>query len=180
MYLYVKALHVIFVTTWFAGLFYIVRLFIYNREACDKPEAERVILQQQFAIMIKRLWFIITWPSCVLTIIFGTWMLILFGSFPMWLLVKIGFVIGLLLYHISLHGIYRQQIAGNFHYTSQQLRMWNEVSTVFLIAIVMVVEVKSTLSLVWGLMGLVTLAAVLWMATKVYKSKRNQSHRPQA
>jgi protoporphyrinogen IX oxidase len=175
MYFYVKALHVIFVTTWFAGLFYIVRLFIYNREANDKPENERRILQQQFAIMMKRLWFIITWPSCVLTIIFGTWMLILFGSFPAWLLVKIGFVVGLLLYHITLHVIYRQQIAGKFNYTSKQLRMWNEVSTLFLVAIVMLVEVKSMLSFVWGLAGLACLSILLLTATKIYRRRLNRN-----
>jgi len=174
MYFYVKAIHIIFVVTWFAGLFYIVRLFIYNREACDKPEAGRHILQQQFSIMIKRLWFIITWPSCVLTIIFGTWMAILFGSLPAWLMVKIGFVVALLLYHISLHFIYRQQIAGKFNYTSRQLRVWNELSTLFLVAIVMLVEVKSMLSFVWGLVGLFSLGLILLLAIKRYRKSRNQ------
>ncbi|MGC4022398.1 MAG: CopD family protein [Cyclobacteriaceae bacterium] len=69
MYFYVKAFHIIFIVTWFAGLFYIVRLFIYNREAQDKSEPERSILQSQFSIMIKRLWLGITWPSCVITVI---------------------------------------------------------------------------------------------------------------
>ncbi len=172
MYFYVKAIHIIFVVTWFAGLFYIVRLFIYNREAQDKPEQEKVILQKQFSIMIKRLWFGITWPSCILTIIFGTWMLILYGSFPAWLMIKVGFVIGLLLYHFSLHFIYKQQGAGNFKYTSRQLRIWNEVATVFLIAIVMLASVKDTLSLVWGICGLVSFSLLLLMAIKVYKRIR--------
>src|ERR1043165_7931697 len=118
MYLYVKAFHIIFVVTWFAGLFYIVRLFIYNREAQDKPEPERTILQNQFAIMINRLWFIITWPSCILTVILGTWLTILIGSVPGWLFIKLVFVFGLLLYHISLHLIYIQQRKGIFKYTS--------------------------------------------------------------
>ena len=171
MYFYVKAIHIIFVVTWFAGLFYIVRLFIYNREAQDKPDGEKIILQKQFGIMIKRLWFGITWPSCILTIIFGTWMLILYGSFPTWLIIKVGFVIGLLLYHISLHFIFKQQSAGIFKYTSQQLRFWNEVATLFLIAIVMLVAVKSTLSLVWGLCGLVGFSLLLFIAIKVYRKK---------
>lgn len=171
MYFYVKAIHIIFVVTWFAGLFYIVRLFIYNREAQDKPDGEKIILQKQFGIMIKRLWFGITWPSCILTIIFGTWMLILYGSFPTWLIIKVGFVIGLLLYHISLHFIFKQQSAGIFKYTSQQLRFWNEVATLFLIAIVMLVAVKSTLSLVWGLGGLVGFSLLLFIAIKVYRKK---------
>src|SRR5581483_8229176 len=102
MYLYVKAFHIIFVVTWFAGLFYIVRLFIYNREAQDQPEVERAILQKQFSIMIRRLWLGITWPSCILTAILGTWLTILLGSIPGWLAIKIIFVVGLLLYHFSL------------------------------------------------------------------------------
>src|SRR5882724_3573555 len=114
MYLYVKALHIIFIVTWFAGLFYVVRLFIYNREACDKPEAEKIILQQQFNIMIKRLWLGIAWPSCILTIIFGTWLTILLGSIPGWLAIKIIFVFGLLLYHFSLHFICQDQKKGAF------------------------------------------------------------------
>ena len=63
MYAYLKALHIIFIVTWFAGLFYIVRLFIYNTEAGDKDAVERDILRRQFGIMMKRLWYGITWPS---------------------------------------------------------------------------------------------------------------------
>ena len=68
MYNYIKALHIIFIVTWFSGMFYIVRLFIYNTEANEKPEPEKSILQKQFSIMIRRLWFGITWPSAVLTL----------------------------------------------------------------------------------------------------------------
>ena len=64
-YLYIKALHIIFVTTWFAGLFYIIRLYIYYKEAEDKEEPAKGILQKQFKLMSKRLWYIITWPSAV-------------------------------------------------------------------------------------------------------------------
>jgi protoporphyrinogen IX oxidase len=174
MYFYIKALHIIFVVTWFAGLFYMVRLFIYNREAEDKPEVEKKILQKQFAIMIQRLWFGITWPSCILTVIFGTWMSLLYGSLPVWLMIKIGFVIGLLLYHFSLQIIYKQQKAGVFKYTSNQLRIWNEVATVFLIAIVMLVSVKTNLSFVWGLIGLIGFGIALMMAIKIYRQFRKE------
>ena len=71
MYIYLKALHIIFIVTWFAGMFYIVRLFIYNTEAAGKAEPERGILQGQFSVMIRRLWFGITWPSAILTLILG-------------------------------------------------------------------------------------------------------------
>lgn len=171
MYLYVKALHIIFVVTWFAGLFYMVRLFIYNREAQDKPDPEKSILQKQFGIMIKRLWFGITWPSCILTLIFGTWMLVLYGSFPMWLMIKVAFVVGLLLYHISIHVLYQQQKSGIFNHTSSQLRIWNEVATLFLVVIVMLVVLKSVLSLVWGLIGLIGFAFILIMVIRLLRKK---------
>lgn len=171
-YFYIKALHIIFVVTWFAGLFYIVRLFIYNREAQDKPEAERAVLQKQFAIMINRLWFGITWPSCVLTVIFGAWLIVYNFPIPGWLWIKLGFVVGLLLYHFSLHVIYMQQKLGIFKYTSLQLRVWNEIATIFLVAIVMLVVVQSSLGLLWGMTGLIGFVFVLMMAIHLYKKYR--------
>ncbi len=174
MYLYIKALHIIFVVTWFAGLFYMVRIFIYNREAQDKAEPERTILQNQFTVMLKRLWFGITWPSCILTIIFGTWLVIFLGAIPTWLQIKLGFVVGLLLYQLSLHAIYRQQRKNIFKYSSQQLRVWNEVATIFLIAIVILVEVQTALSIVWGLTGLTLFALLLMLAIRIYKRTRKE------
>ena len=88
MYYYVLALHIIFIVTWFSGLFYIVRLFIYNAEAGEKSEPERKILRAQFDMMTRRLWYGITWPSAILTLIFGPWMFYLLHSFPEWLMVK--------------------------------------------------------------------------------------------
>ena len=76
-YLIIKSLHIIFVVCWFAALFYIVRLFIYHVEAQGKDEIVRRTLQDQYKIMQKRLWYIIGWPSMILTFIFGVWMLIL-------------------------------------------------------------------------------------------------------
>ena len=67
---YIKSLHIIFVVTWFAGLFYMVRLFVYFCEAQDKVEPEKSILSEQYKIMMKRLWYIIAWPSMVLTVYF--------------------------------------------------------------------------------------------------------------
>src|SRR5665647_2229409 len=104
-YFYIKALHIIFVITWFAGLFYIVRLFVYSAEANDKSEPERSILLKQFGLMQKRLWYGITWPSAILTLIFGTWIGLLYGSLPTWLLVKLIFVLSLFIYQLSLQSI---------------------------------------------------------------------------
>ena len=172
MYFYIKALHIIFVVTWFSGLFYIVRLFVYNAEAHTKSEPERTILLKQFGIMQKRLWYGITWPSAILTLIFGTWIGILYGSLPAWLLVKLFFVLGLFVYHLSLHKIFLQQQKGNFKWSSQKLRMWNEVATLFLICIVMLAVVKQLLSFVWGLIALLAFSAVLIIAIRLYKKYR--------
>ena len=150
MYLYIKALHIIFIVTWFSAMFYIVRLFIYNTEAGEKEEPEKNILRIQFSVMIRRLWLGIAWPSAVLTLVFGLWMWRLYGSLPQWLLIKLILVAGLYLYHFSLNVVFRQQKKGIFNYSSQQLRIWNEVATIFLIAIVMLAVVKQEISLVWG------------------------------
>lgn len=179
MYPYIKALHIIFVVTWFAGLFYMPRLFIYATEAGERPEAEKNILRAQFAIMMKRLWYGITWPSAILTLLLGTWVLIdggwnhiLFKEAGRWLLLKLGFVLLLYLYHFSLHRIVNQELRGNYRYSSHQLRVWNELATLLLIAIVMLVVVKQSLSLVWGITGMLVFIGVLMGAIWLYKKVR--------
>ncbi len=181
MYLYLKALHIIFVVTWFAGLFYMPRLFIYNVEANNEASPAKEVLQRQFSIMIKRLWYGITWPSAIITLILGTtvmyqteWIEHLLDEGGRWLLIKLGFVVFLYAYHLSLHVIALQQLKGLFKYSSTQLRIWNEVATIFLIAIVMLVVVKQSISLVWGLVGLVVLIGVLLGAIRLYKLLRNK------
>ena len=172
---YVKALHIIFIVTWFSGLFYIVRLFIYTAEANEKIEPDRTILVNQLLLMQKRLWYIITWPSAILTAIFGTWIWQLYGSFPPWLQVKLVFVVALFLYHFSLHHIFNQQGKGIFKYSSQQLRLWNELATIFLIAIVMLATVKNLLSAMWGIIGIIALIIILFIAVTLYKKARNDN-----
>jgi putative membrane protein len=175
MYNYVKALHIIFIVTWFSGLFYIVRLFIYNTEAAEKPLPDRTVLHAQFTVMIKRLWLGITWPSAILTLIFGIWMGFLYGSLPKWLLIKLGFVVGLYVYHFTLQKIYNDQLKGIFKFTSKQLRIWNEVATVFLLAIVMLAVVKQGLSIAYGLAGLIIFIFILMGAIRLYKLLRSKS-----
>lgn len=181
MYLYLKALHIIFVVTWFAGLFYMPRLFIYATEAGGKPEAVRDALREQFSVMMKRLWYGITWPSAILTLLLGTtvlfngkWNEIVFTPEGRWLLIKLIFVVLLYVYHWSLHRIFKQQIRGEYRYNSQQLRIWNEIATIFLIAIVMLVVVKQSMSLLWGLVGLAVFIALLMSAIRIYKLLRGK------
>ena len=156
-----------------------VRLFIYNTEASTKPETERYILQQQFSVMIKRLWLGITWPSAVLTFLLGTSIMVLGGWHRMlqeeagrWLAVKLIFVVLLYMYHFSLHALYKQQLNGVFKYSSQKLRIWNEVATIFLVPIVMLATVKQSISWVWALAGLFGFIIILMSAIRIYKSVR--------
>ncbi|MFT3979028.1 MAG: CopD family protein [Ferruginibacter sp.] len=181
MPLYIKAIHIIFVVTWFAGLFYMPRLFIYNTEAGEKSPEAATVLREQFTIMMKRLWYGITWPSAILTLIFGLWTLWSGGWYRHfaehhWLHIKLGFVFLLYIYHFSLQKILNRQVAGIFTYSSQQLRIWNEVATIFLIAIVMLATVKQNMSAVWGIAGLVVFVIVLMSAIRIYKLVRNRKN----
>lgn len=181
MYAYLKALHIIFIVTWFAGLFYMPRFFIYATEAGDKSEPEKTILRTQFAVMMKRLWYGITWPSAILTLILGSyvmyegnWYLTVFEEGGRWLLLKLGFVVLLYLYQFSLQIILSQELRGEFKYTSHQLRMWNEIATVLLIAIVMLVVVKQSMSMVWGVIGIIAFIFLLLGAIALYKKMRGK------
>jgi protoporphyrinogen IX oxidase len=174
-YLYIKALHIIFIVTWFSGMFYVVRLFIYNTEAAEKSDPEREILLKQFKVMTKRLWLGITWPSALLTLLFGPWVWIMLGRTPEWLIVKLVFVVILYLYHFSLHVLYREQQNGIFRFSSQKLRVWNEVATLLLFAIIFIATVKQTTSWVFGLAGLASLAIVLMLGINIYKKIRTKN-----
>jgi protoporphyrinogen IX oxidase len=174
MFLYIKAIHIIFIVTWFAGLFYMPRLFVYVAETQEKDDPEKTILTNQLLLMSKRLWLGITWPSAILSLIFGGWLWYLYPATPTWLWIKLGFVAGLYLYHISLHVIYRQHDQKVFKYTGQQMRIWNEVATIFLVAVVMLVVVKENISLLWGIGGLAALIILLMSAIKIYKALRTK------
>ncbi|MXV52700.1 protoporphyrinogen oxidase HemJ [Pedobacter sp. HMF7647] len=173
-YLYLKSLHIIFVVSWMAGLFYIVRLFIYHTEANDKPEQERLILQKQFEVMESKLWNIITTPAMILAVLAGIGMVYINpGLLKMpWLHVKLAFVLGLLVYHFICQRIIKQLKDGNSTWTSTQLRLWNELATIFLVAIVFTVILKSAIDWIYGLIGLVLFAMIIMSAVKIYKYYR--------
>lgn len=173
-YKYVLAIHIIFVVCWFAGLFYIVRLFIYHTEAQAKPEAERKILSDQFQIMERRLWNVITVPSMLLTIAAGITMLVLFPAWLQqpWMHIKLTFVIGLIIYHFICQNKIKQMRNGIFTWTSTQLRIWNEVATIFLFAIVFLAVVKDGISWIYGTVGIVVFSLIIMSGVKIYKYYR--------
>ena len=176
-YSYLKALHIIFVVTWFAGLFYIVRLFIYHVEAFEKNNTAKEILIPQYKLMEKRLWYGITWPSAILTLVFGGSLLI---SNPYLLKmpfmhVKLSFLVGLYVYQIICHQIFKKlQNNISTKWTSNKLRVWNEVATIFLFSIVFVVILKSALNWIYGVTGLLVFSILLMLAIRVYKKLRKK------
>ncbi len=179
MYPYLKALHIIFVVTWFAGLFYMPRLVIYIIEANEKSNSEKLIIQHQLKIMLKRLWLGITWPSAIITLIFGTivtfnggWNKILFEKEGLWFLLKLFLVILLYGYHFSLQYLYNKSLKDQYPYSAQQVRYWNEVPTVLLFAIVLLVVVKQLISFFWALIAILSLLLLLFSAIKIYKKIR--------
>lgn len=170
-----KALHIIAVVTWFAGLFYIVRLFIYHVEALEKQEPERSILVKQFSIMERRLWLGITWPSAIAVLIFGGYMLKNF--FPIsdhpWLQAKLVFVFLLYMYHYFCGVIYNNLQKNKNKLSSTQLRMWNEVTTLFLVAIVFLVILRDDMPTIGKSLGIMFIIALtLFVSIKIYKRKR--------
>lgn len=175
-YDFIKALHLIFMVSWFAGLFYMVRLFIYFREAADKPAPEKEILQNQFVIMMQRLWWIITTPAMVLTVVFGVWMLTLNPAYLLkapWMHLKLGFVLVLLIYHFYSQKLLRNAEAGLIKWSSNQLRIWNEVATLLLVIIVFLVVLKNHLNWISGTLGFFGVGVALMLGIKLYKKLRN-------
>jgi len=179
MYQYVLAIHIIFVVCWMAGLFYMVRLFIYHTEAQEKPEMERKILSDQFQIMERKLWYIITVPSMVLVVIAGISMLFLIPGWlnQPWMQIKLAFVVGLLVYHFICQNKMKQMAKGVFKWSSTQLRVWNEVATIILFAIVFLVVLKNTIGWVFGIVGLLGFTTLIMVMVKIYKNYRTKSNK---
>ena len=174
-FLYLKAVHIIFVVTWFAGLFYMPRLLVHMIEANEKPEPDRSILLAQLTKMASGLWYGITWPSAIVTLLMGASMLI---NQPEWLQhgfmhIKLTLVFFLYLFHLSLQYLFGKLRRGVVKFSSTQMRLWNEVATLFLISIVFLIVLKSALSIVWGIAGLLVVTFFIMMGIRIYKKYRN-------
>lgn len=177
LYPYIKSLHLIFVVTWFAGLFYIPRLFIYHIEAASKGAPEREILTKQLQLMSKRLWYIITWPSAVLCFLFAIWLLILLPAWlqESWMQVKLGFVALLFIYHLKCHQIFKQLQRDEVRYTSRFMRIWNEGATLILFAVVFLVVLKNAFNWIYGVIGIAILGILLALGIRLYKRIRDKN-----
>ncbi|PKA82845.1 putative membrane protein [Ulvibacter sp. MAR_2010_11] len=173
-YNYIKSLHLIFVITWFAGLFYIVRLFVYQIEAYYKPSPDKEILGAQFKIMSKRLWYIITWPSMILATGFAIWLVVLrpFYLTDGWMQVKLGFVVLLIIYHLKCHSIFKQLQNDVVKHSSNFMRIFNEGATIILFAIVFLVILKNSINWIYGVLGIVLFSVLIMLGYRFYKRIR--------
>lgn len=175
-YYWFKAFHLIGVVVWFAGLFYLVRLFVYHAEAAQEPEPAQSILKNQYQIMEKRLYNIITTPGMIVTV---TMAIGLISTEPDilksgWLHIKLAFVVGLLGYHFYCGRIMKRLEKNECQWTGQQFRALNEAPTVLLVVIVMLAVFKSQLPLdltTWLIVALVILMAA---SIQLYAKKRRK------
>ncbi|MEO8768376.1 MAG: CopD family protein [Nitrosospira sp.] len=134
--LWIKSLHIIFMVTWFAGLFYLPRLFVYHAMSTDAIGIER------FKVMERKLFYGIMTPSAVLTILFGLWLWLGYGISGGWLHAKLVWVVMLIAYHL-----YCGKLLAEFKYDRNRhghvyYRWFNEIPVVILFAAVILVVVK--------------------------------------
>lgn len=173
-YLWFKAFHIVGIVAWFAGLFYLPRLFVYHAEANEQPEAVRSILQQQYQVMEKRLYSIIMTPAMVLTVAMAVGMVVTAPDLlkQPWIHIKLGLVVILIGYHHFCKRLMREMASGQFRFSGQQFRWFNEFPTVLFVIVVLLAVFKNnfpTSAATWAVVGMVVaMAAVI----QLYARKR--------
>ena len=166
-YLWFKTLHIVGVVVWFAGLFYLVRLFIYHVEAADLEPTVKKAFEEQYTLMERRLANIITTPGMILAVSMAVGLLITQPSWlnQTWMQAKLALVAGLIAYHIFCYRLMGQLNRGECSWSGRQLRALNELPTLFLVLVVMLVVFKNqfpTGAATWLIVGL-----VLFMAASI-------------
>jgi len=166
-YLWFKTLHIVGVVVWFAGLFYLVRLFIYHVEAAELDPPIKEAFEEQYMLMERRLVNIITTPGMVLAVSMAVGLLITQPSwlYQSWMQAKLVFVAGLLVYHAFCYRLMGQLARGECRWSGRQLRALNELPTLILVIVVMLVVFKNqfpTGAATWLMVGL-----VLFMAASI-------------
>lgn len=173
-YYWYKAFHLVGVVVWFAGLFYLVRLFVYHAEANQEPEPAKSILKKQYELMEKRLYDIITTPGMILTVVMAIGLIstepeILKSG---WLHAKLGLVVLLLGYHHYCKRIMKRLASGECQWTGQQFRALNEAPTLLLVTIVMLAVFKNNIPLDLTTWLVVALVIVMIVTIQLYARKR--------
>ena len=186
-YLIIKALHIIFMVSYFAGIFYLVRIFVYYKDTDAFESPKKEILREQYVFMARRLWNIITVPAFVLMTIFGVWMVFYYyPNFPLlmakpslsWFYYKILFLIGLFVYHywcwkkvLEIKHLNNQDLST----ANLKLRQSNEIATFILFLVVFVAILKSTALQYWWqlFIGFIVIVMVIMMTVKLVNKKKS-------
>ncbi|MFU8884440.1 MAG: protoporphyrinogen oxidase HemJ [Cyanobacteriota bacterium] len=163
-YLWFKTLHIVGVVVWFAGLFYLVRLFIYHREAAELEPPLRLAFETQYALMERRLANIITTPGMVVAVVCAAGLLSVNPAWLQqgWMHAKLAFVLALLAYHAFCYRLMGRLRQGTCLWSGRQLRALNELPTLLLVIVVMLVVFKNqfpTGAATWFLVALVVAMA---------------------
>jgi len=173
-YFWFKSFHFIGIVVWFAGLFYLVRLFVYHAEAEEQPEPAKTILKEQYQIMEKRLYNLITTPGMFVTVIMA---IALVWTEPhvlqdTWLQIKLTLVSFLIGYHFYCGWLIKKLEKNESGWTGQQFRALNEVPTVLLVMIVLLAVFKQTLPVSSSISGIIAMIVVMALSIHLYAKKR--------
>jgi len=176
---YFKVLHIVGFVAWFAGLFYLGRMFVYHVEAMDKPQPERDILIKQFNIMEWRVYKIILIPARNITWSFGILMIVAYGwdwfKVNYWLHTKLVLVYALSVYQGSCQRMIKRLEKGEKPMDSFRFRLFNEVPTIFLLSISLLAVLKNNLNFLFAFVGILLFGFLLFWGTKKYKEIREKT-----
>ena len=173
-YLWIKAFHLVGIVAWFAGMFYLPRLFVYHAEANEQPETVRSVLQQQYQVMETRLYSIIMTPAMILTVVMAIGMLVVAPDLlkETWIHIKLALVVVLIGYHHLCKRLMKEMAAGQFRFSGQQFRWFNEFPTVLFVVVVLLAVFKNsfpTSAASWAVVAMiVAMAAII----QLYARKR--------
>ncbi len=174
--LFFKSLHFVGFVAWFAGMFYLVRMFVYHVEAMEKPQPERDVLTNQFNLMEWRVFKIICRPAMGITWVCGLAVIYLYGiewlKVNWWMQVKLALLILLSGYSEYCKKIILQLEKGGMPFTSFQFRLLNEVPTLFLVYIVLLAVYKNSFNVLYTTAGMIGFGLLLYIFAKLYKKRR--------
>ena len=178
MILYFKALHIFGFVAWFAGLFYLVRMFVYHVEAGQKTEPDKSILQAQFTLMQHRVYKIICNTAAILTWTCGIAMIYLYGYDwfvqNTWLHIKLVLLVVLTVYHLYCKSIIVKLEQGNFVMSAFNFRLFNELPSVLLLTIVLLASLRSMSEFIGTIPYIIVFMVSVFAIAKFYKYLREK------
>lgn len=175
----IKSLHIVGAVGWFGGLFYLVRIFVYHKEALSLPSPDREILIKQYRIMEDRVYRIICKQGMYITWVFGILMIFLYGMDWMaangWLHVKLLLVVLLTGYQHYCKGIIRKLADDTATYSSFGFRLLNEVPSILLLMIVLLAVYRNTIDYPKAILGIAIFGLLIYLIARRYKTLREHN-----